>query len=137
MKILLDTSAYSAFKRNHRRVLGIVQRAEEVVFSSVVAGELLAGFRWGGQFERNWQELESFVDHPQVRLIPVTLTTADRYGRIYRALRSRGTPIPTNDMWVAAQAMETGAELVSFDAHFAHVDGLARAEIVADGAAEP
>jgi tRNA(fMet)-specific endonuclease VapC len=55
----------------------------------------------------------------------VTLTTAERFGRIAAALRRRGTPIPTNDIWIAAQAMESGAELLSFDEHFAEVDALA------------
>lgn len=125
MKILLDTSAYSAFKRNDERVMGLVRRSEEIVFSPIVGGELLAGFRWGSRFERNRDELLEFLAHPRVRLVPLTLTTADRYGRIYRVLRRKGTPIPTNDLWVAAQTMETGAELVSLDRHFAVVEGLA------------
>ena len=84
----------------------------------------MAGFRSGSRFERNVEELRELLDHPRVRVAPVTLTTADRYGRIYSALRRKGTPVPTNDMWVAAQAMETGAELASLDGHFEHVDGL-------------
>jgi tRNA(fMet)-specific endonuclease VapC len=55
----------------------------------------------------------------------VTRTTADRFARIAAALRVKGRPIPTNDIWVAAHAMETGAELLSFDSHFAEVEGLA------------
>jgi tRNA(fMet)-specific endonuclease VapC len=125
LRLLLDTSAYTAFKLGDRRVLDLVRRSSEIVFSPVVGGELLAGFRWGGRYERNREELEAFLAHPRVELVPLTLTTADRYGRIYRALRGKGTPIPTNDMWVAAQAMETGAELASADRHFAQVDGLA------------
>lgn len=125
MSILLDTSAYSAFKRADERVVALVRRSEEIVFSPVVGGELLAGFRRGSRFERNRDELLEFVDHPRVRLVPLTLTTADRYGRIYRSLREKGTPIPTNDLWVAAQAMETGAELVALDRHFAAIEGLA------------
>ncbi len=55
----------------------------------------------------------------------VTFTTADRFGRIAAALRGAGTPIPTNDIWIAAQAMETGADLLSYDQHFQAVAGLA------------
>ena len=124
MKILLDTSAYSAFKRNDERVVALVRRSEEIAFSPVVGGELLAGFRWGSRFEKNRDELFEFLAHPRVHLTPLTLTTADRYGRVYRSLREKGAPIPTNDIWVAAQTMETGAELVSLDRHFALVDGL-------------
>lgn len=125
MKILLDTSAYVAFKRGNEPVLEVVRRAERLLFSSVVAGELIAGFRHGGRTDENLGELRAFLDHPRVRLAQVTLTTADRYGRIYAALRRKGTPIPTNDIWVAAQALETGADLLSTDGHFEHVDGLA------------
>lgn len=58
-------------------------------------------------------------------LLPVTLETADRFSRVASALREQGTPIPTNDIWIAAQALESGAELLSFDGHFARVPGLA------------
>ncbi|MGH9465395.1 MAG: type II toxin-antitoxin system VapC family toxin [Thermoanaerobaculia bacterium] len=129
MKILLDTSAYSAFKRNDERVVALVRQSEEITFSPIVGGELLAGFRWGARFEKNRDELLEFLAHPRVRLAPLTLTTADRYSRIYRSLRDKGTPIPTNDLWVAAQAMETGAELVSLDRHFALVAGLAWTDV--------
>lgn len=125
MRILLDTSAYSAFKRGHIPILNLVQRSGEIVFSSLVAGELLAGFRWGNRFEENRDELREFIDHPMVRLVSVSLTTAERYSLIYASLRKRGTPIPTNDMWVAAQALETGADLVTLDRHFEHIENLA------------
>jgi tRNA(fMet)-specific endonuclease VapC len=68
---------------------------------------------------------EAFLDSPYVNLVPVTYTTADRFGRVAATLRAKGRPIPTNDIWIAAHAMETGAELLSFDQRFAAVDGLA------------
>ena len=125
MKILLDTNAYSALKRGHAEVADRVRRAEEVLLSVVVVGELLLGFRLGTRFRKNVAELEAFLDNPYVSLVPVTLTSADRFARIAVALRAKGHPIPTNDVWIAAHAMETGAELVSFDAHFEAIDGLA------------
>lgn len=125
MKILLDTNAYSALMRGHDEVAVRVRRAEHVVLSAVVAGELLLGFRVGSRLKKNMAELEAFLDNPYVSLAPVTLTTADRFARIAAALRAKGKPIPTNDVWIAAHAMETGAELLSFDAHFGAIDGLA------------
>ena len=125
MRLLLDTNAYSDLARGVEAVGQWVREAEEVLFSSVVAGELLGGFRRGARFHDNLRDLRRFLATPRVGLVSVTLTTADRYGRIYADLRTRGTPIPTNDMWIAAQAMETGAELLSSDAHFEHVAGLA------------
>jgi tRNA(fMet)-specific endonuclease VapC len=125
VKLLLDTSAYSAFKRGHEAVVDLVRRSERILLSTVVAGELIAGFRAGSRCEQNLRELRDFLDHERVTEVPVTLTTADRYGRVYATLRRKGTPLPTNDMWVAAQAMETGADLASLDGHFEHVDGVA------------
>jgi tRNA(fMet)-specific endonuclease VapC len=125
MTILLDTNAYSALLRGHDEVADRVRRAERVVFSTVVAGELLLGFRLGTRLKKNMAELDAFLENPYVSLVPVTLTTADRFARIAAALRVKGRPIPTNDIWIAAHAMEAGAELLSFDAHFGAVDGLA------------
>jgi tRNA(fMet)-specific endonuclease VapC len=125
MRLLLDTDGYSALKRGHAATVDLVRRSEEVLLSTVVAGELLHGFRCGNRFDRNRQELEEFIANPFVRVVPVTMATADRFSRVASALRKRGTPIPTNDIWVAAQAMETGAELLSFDPHYEAVDGLA------------
>jgi predicted nucleic acid-binding protein len=96
-----------------------------VLLSAVVVGELMYGFRRGAKHRRNVTELREFVADPHVEWLPVTLDTADRYARIASALRDRGTPIPSNDIWIAAHAMEHGADLISFDAHFELVAGLA------------
>ena len=124
MRILLDTSAYSAFKRGHESTLNLIRQSEEIFFSSVVAGELLAGFRFGKRFQMNYDELKEFITHRGVNFLPVTLATAERYGRIYTNLRKHGTPIPTNDMWVAAHTFEAGADLVTMDRHFNLVENL-------------
>jgi predicted nucleic acid-binding protein len=124
MKVLLDSDAYSQLKRGHPRVIELVRASEKVLFSVVVAGELLYGFRYGSRFEKNLQELREFIDNPYVTFLPVTFTTCDRYSRIAVGLRRKGKPIPTNDIWIAAHAMETGADLLSFDQHFENVDGL-------------
>jgi tRNA(fMet)-specific endonuclease VapC len=125
VRLLLDTSAYSALKRGHPATADLVRRSEEVFFSTVVAGELLYGFRCGNRFERNRQELDEFIASPFVKVAPVTMATADRFSRVAAALRKLGAPIPINDIWIAAQAMETGAELLSFDRHYEAIDGLA------------
>ena len=125
MRILLDTNAYSRLAQGHLLLSGRVRQAETVLLSSVVAGELLGGFRRGLRLQENLADLQRFLAQPRVHLLPVTWTTAERYSRIYAALRRRGNPIPTNDMWIAAHAMETGAELLSSDTHFQHVEGLA------------
>ena len=125
MRILLDSNAYSAFMRGNNEVRELIQGAEEVLFSAVVVGEQLYGFRQGAHFQRNLAELRSFLERPYVSFVPVGPVTADRYSRVMTALRAKGRPIPTNDVWIAAHAMETGADLVSADSHFEHVDGIA------------
>ena len=85
----------------------------------------MAGFRQESRLERNAADLRSFIDSPYVSVVRVGPITADRYSRIVASLRSKGRPIPTNDIWIAAHAMETGADLVSADCHFEHVDGIA------------
>ena len=125
MKILLDSNAYSHLKRGHLRTAEIVRASEAVLLSTVVIGELLYGFRQGSRLESNLRDLQAFMDNPYVTVTPVSYTTADRYARIAAALRAKGRPIPSNDIWIAAHAMETGAELISADRHFAEIDGLA------------
>ena len=122
MRALLDSGAYSGFMSGSHRVREIVQDAEQILMSAVVVGELLYGFRQGQRLEQSLAELRSFLDRPYVAFVPVGPVTADRYSRIMASLRARGRPIPTNDVWVAAHAMETGADLVSADSHFEHVD---------------
>jgi tRNA(fMet)-specific endonuclease VapC len=132
VRILLDTNAYSAMKRGHATVAQRIAKAEQIVFSSIVAGELLFGFRGGSRLRKNLAELDLFLEHPQVSLLSVSMITADRFGRIASALRAKGRPIPTNDIWIAAQAMESGADLLSFDAHFAEIDGLAWIDLASE-----
>jgi tRNA(fMet)-specific endonuclease VapC len=124
VKVLLDTNAYTGFKRGHLGVVDRMRRSGGVLVSTIVAGELLFGFHHGTRFERNRAELEAFLDRSEVTLLPVTLATADRFGRISATLRRKGRPLPTNDVWIAAHTMESGAELLSFDDHFGAIDGL-------------
>ena len=125
MRLLLDSNAYSEFMRGNRQVRELVRTAEELLLSAVVVGEQLFGFRQGQRFEQNLAELRSFLESPYVSFIPVGPVTADRYSRIMASLKAKGRPIPTNDVWIAAHAIETGADLLSADTHFEQVDGIA------------
>lgn len=124
MKLLLDTNAYSALMRGHREVAARVREAERVLVSPVVSAELLFGFRLGSRFEENASRFEAFLASAPVEPLEITQTTADRFARIASALRKKGRPIPTNDLWIAAQVLETGADLLSSDRHFAEIEGL-------------
>lgn len=124
MKLLLDTNAYTAFMLGNDEVVAQVRASETIIMSPFVMGELLYGFRNGNRFDANLALLKSFLAHPYVQELEVTYQTADRYSRIAAALRKKGKPIPTNDIWIAAHTMELGAELLSRDKHFAEIDAL-------------
>jgi tRNA(fMet)-specific endonuclease VapC len=124
VKVLLDTNAYSALRRGHELVVEKVRSSEEVLLSMVVVGELLFGFRNGSRYEESTRALRSFVEDPNVRLLPITWDTADLFGRLSAELRKKGRPIPTNDIWIAAHAIEASADLLSSDPHFRNIEGL-------------
>ena len=121
MRLLLDTSAYSAFKRGHAQLVAALRQAVLIVLTPIVLGELLSGFARGSREARNRAELERFLQSPRVKILPVGQETAERFAVIYRSLRESGTPIPSNDMWIAASAMEHGLRVLTTDAHFRRV----------------
>jgi tRNA(fMet)-specific endonuclease VapC len=125
MKLLLDTSAYSGFRRGAPSLVEKISGCDSVLISPVMLGELMYGFRKGAKFEQNMRMLRQFLDHEAVEIAPVGEVTADRYSRIVMQLKKDGSPMPINDVWIAAQAMEHGAELLSSDRHFEQVAGLA------------
>jgi tRNA(fMet)-specific endonuclease VapC len=130
--ILLDTNAYTAFMLGATDEVEVLAHAEQLYLNSVVLGELLGGFAAGTREARNRIELTRFLDSPRVDVLPVTARTADSYALVYSGLRRKGQPIPTNDLWIAASALEHGAALLTRDAHFAHVDGLRCGQRLAD-----
>lgn len=89
-----------------------------------MAGELLYGFGRGSQYEENRHQLDTFLARLFAKIVHVGLVTADRFATIMTALYVKGRPTPTNDVWIAAHAMETGAELLTRDRHFVEIDGL-------------
>ena len=127
MRVLLDTSAYSAFMLGHPEVKVALQRADEIYLTPVVLGELLAGFTRGKWRRKNEREIRAFLSSPRVQVIDVDEETAQRYAVILNGLWKAGTPIPTNDIWIAASAMQHGLRVLTRDAHYQKV-----AQIVVD-----
>ena len=125
MKLLLiDTNVYAAFKDGVPAAVDELRRAERIGLCTPVLGELYGGFRYGTQEARNVEELEEFLDTPRVVVFGADETTAQFYAHIHANLRRSGRPIPTNDMWIAATAMQHGFAVCSYDVHFESVDGL-------------
>jgi tRNA(fMet)-specific endonuclease VapC len=114
----LDTSAYSYFKRDHPRARALIEEAHWLGVPTVVLGELWAGFLSGTDRDRNETELETFLVNPVVEELPVDRQVARTYAEIASDLRAAGTPVPSNDVWIAATSASAGAPLLTFDAHF-------------------
>jgi predicted nucleic acid-binding protein len=118
IRILLDTSAYIAFLKGHPGIKQAIQKADEINLNPVVMGELLAGFMKGRRAAQNREILQEFMGSPRVRLMAIDEETPERYAAIFNYLREKGTPIPTNDLWIAATAMQFGLRVVTTDRHF-------------------
>jgi len=117
-RILLDTSAYSSFMKGDPFFKKSVETADEIYLNPIVIGELLAAFIKGGREEKNRSELQQFLLSPRVVVQTIDKETSERYAVILNYLRDKGTPIPTNDIWIAALAMRDGLKVITADSHF-------------------
>lgn len=122
--IALDTCEYAAFKRGDAMAIDRIARADRIIVPLPVLAELRLGFRGGNREARNLDELERFLSSPRVVVPPMMEQTAILYSEIFGNLKNKGTPIPVNDVWIAAVALEQGAILYSRDEHFSCIDGL-------------
>lgn len=130
--ILFDTNAYASFKRNEAAIIEIVQHAELICMSPIVIGELLAGFDGGSKAKQNKIELQKFLESSRIIVYPITLDTSHFFSQIYYSLKNKGKPIPTNDMWIASQALEHGCVVCTNDKHFGFIEGLISGSTTAD-----
>lgn len=126
MRILLDTNAYSDWRRAGRWN-DIIAAATEVLVPVVVLGELRFGFRGSAREQENEGKLQAFLREPVVRVVPVDEPASHGYAALKEHLRAAGQPIPENDIWIAALAVQHHATLVTSDAHFGHLPQVARA----------
>lgn len=123
-KILLDTNAYTQLLKGNREVLDALARASIVFMSVFVLGELYAGFKGGDKEQENRTQLGDFLQLPTVRIMTATQETSDIFGTIKNQLKKAGTPIPINDIWIAAHTAESGSHLITFDAHFNNIPNI-------------
>jgi tRNA(fMet)-specific endonuclease VapC len=124
MSFTLDTSAYSAFNRGDKRLKAWFTSDNEIIVPSIVVGELRAGFAAGNKRKENEALLQRFLDSPNVYVQTITDKTTLIYSEIYLKLREKGRPIGTNDMWIAAIALELDNELLTLDDDFANIPDL-------------
>jgi predicted nucleic acid-binding protein len=123
-RIAIDTNVYVAFKNNDAGVIETLSNCDLIGVDITVIAELFTGFSLGGREKKNRVELEAFLDAPRVEVLQHDLETAEFYALIVKKLKTKGRPIPTNDIWIAANALKHGFALYSFDGHFHEIDGL-------------
>ena len=124
--IVIDTNAYTHLLAGKEDVLDVIGSAEVVYVSIFVLGELYAGFKGGTKERNNKDTLNRFLLKPTVKILNATSETANVFGMVKQDLKKAGTPLPINDVWIAAQALETGSTLISYDSHFKKIAGLRR-----------
>ena len=127
MRIALDTNAYVRMSRGDREIADRVEIADAVYLPFPVVGELRAGFLGGNRSQRNERDLTNFLNFPEVEILYADEQTTHHFARIVVQLRKQGTPIPVNDLWIAALTVQHDLMLCSRDSHFDHLPQLLRA----------
>jgi tRNA(fMet)-specific endonuclease VapC len=123
-KIILDTNAYARLLTGDNHVLNATASAETIFMSIFVVGELHAGFQGGSKKKENRDVLHRFLTKPTVKILNATSETAEIFGMLKNQLKQAGTPLPINDVWIAAHGIETGSIIVTFDQHFTQIPGI-------------
>ncbi len=127
MKTVLDTSAYVDFAEGKSEVVDLIaMRSTEILLPSVVLGELFYGFMKGSRTEYNEEKLHDFIAALNVSVLDVDQEVARKYAIIFSALMKKGTPIPVNDVWIAACCMNAGGTLLTRDRHFQLIEQIDR-----------
>jgi tRNA(fMet)-specific endonuclease VapC len=126
VRVALDTNGYVDFCRGEAYTVDLLEKADSIHLPFVVLAELRAGFAVGRRGSENERVLGLFLGKPGVQVIYADDQTTHHYASLYRQLRRQGTPIPTNDIWIAALVLQHGLTLHARDRHFDHLPQLVR-----------
>ena len=119
---LIDTNILIECFQHNQSISEAISQFDRILICPAVLGEFKAGIDVNTRRGKKVKALlDEFLDDPAVAIVPCTDETADYYARIFRTLKDNGTPLPTNDIWIAAAALEHGAAVLSSDGHFSHV----------------
>lgn len=124
--VALDTNAYVGLCKGEEWAVAVIRSAKRIVLPLIVLGELRAGFAYGSQRLANERRLISFLNTPRVELLDMNEETTHHYARLFSQLRTQGTPIPLNDLWIAALVLQHNVPLLTSDAHFEYIPQLLR-----------
>ena len=127
MRIAIDTNRYRDFCEGRDDAVRHMRTASHICMPFCVLAELRAGFACGRLARRNEGALSTFLNSSRVRILFADEQTTFHFARIFRQLREQGTPIPTNDIWIAALVQQHDLLLFSRDAHFDSLPQLGRA----------
>lgn len=127
MRLALDTNSYTDLCRGLPRVVELVAEANDVLLPFVVVAELRAGFSLGRRGSENERVLRAFLSKPGVMPLFADDQTTHHYATLFRQLRRQGTPIPVNDLWIAALVLQHDLTLCARDRHFDHLPQIPRA----------
>jgi len=126
MNLLLDTNFYTAFCKGEDRAVQIIQQARKIFLPFVVVAELRSGFLCGTKARQNERSLTLFLNSERVEILYADENTTHQYAAVFAQLRLLGKPIPTNDIWIAALAVQHDLILCSNDRHFDLLPQIAR-----------
>jgi len=122
--LVLDTNYYSALAKNDPGVTSLIRNSEEIALPHTVIGELLGGFHYGNQFDKNYNDLKRVLAKPTCRVLMPSIETANIYGRLYADLKKRGKMIPANDIWIAALTIEYEATRATYERDVSAIKGI-------------
>jgi predicted nucleic acid-binding protein len=133
-RFCLDTSAYSHYRRGDPAVVELIDAAEWIGVPAIVIGELRTTFRLGARPSQNEAELREFLECPVVEELPVEGEVSRHFAHIVVELRRDGTPLPTNDLWIAATAARHGALVLTYNRHFEQISRVGTIVLEKEGA---
>lgn len=116
--MILDTNAYTALQMGKKEVIGILAQSNEIFLPLPVVAELRFGFLGGTKSEDNEQRLQRFLSQPAVIILEPSVRTTEKYAQVAVLCRKKGRALSHNDLWIAALALESGKNLVTYDKDF-------------------
>jgi len=122
--VIIDTNAYSEFKKGNLEAIEIIREVNNIIITPIVIGELISGFLLGTKEKKNRKELNQFIESKRVISVNIDYNTSEYFANIFKELRQKGTPIPTNDIWIAAIAKQFHFAIYTYDNHFKNIDNI-------------
>jgi tRNA(fMet)-specific endonuclease VapC len=127
VRVALDTNRLTDLFQGDAKLADLLGECDEVWVPLIVLAEIKAGFYGGSQQHRNQNLLQSFLARPTAGILLPDRETGEHYARLFVQLKRAGTPVPDNDLWIAALALQHDLQLITRDKHFTLIPQLLRA----------